>query len=336
MSKPEPQIVERSIAVRAPAEVVFARVVDVEGWPQLLRSVAHVERTVHDETSDEARIWAVRGHDQVASWTSHRTLDRDSLRLSFRNDPPAGPTVESGGEWLVEPQDDGGSRLVVRHRFVPAEGVPAAVVEETAARISEHSAVQLGELAYAAEHREELAELTISFEDPLFIGGTAEDSYALLNRAEQWPDRFPHVTRIDMTEEVPGVQFFDMDTLSPDGRAHTTRSVRICSPHHLIVYKQISLAPLLTAHTGHWLFTETPEGTVASARHTATINPAALDLLAPGATVQDARTYLRKALSANSVSNLRFAKEYAEGLAERRARDRAAAADAPVAEHAHA
>jgi uncharacterized membrane protein len=322
VSKPEPHIVERSVPVEAPAEVVFALVTDVEDWPQILKSVAHIERTVHDEGSDEAAIWAVRGTDQVSIWTSHRTLDREGLRISFRNDPPTGPSSESGGEWLVEPVDETNSVLTVRHTFVPRGGVPAAKVEEFATGVGKHSEEQLAELRYAAEHREELAELTISFDDPLFIGGTAEDSYALLYRADEWPDRFPHVTRIDMTEDDRGIQFFDMDTLTPDKRAHTTRSVRICMPHHKIVYKQISLAPLLTAHRGHWLFEETPEGVIATARHTATIKRSALDLLFPGATVQDARNYLRKALSANSVSNLRFAKEYAEKLAEQRLAER--------------
>ncbi len=322
MTEPESLVVERSVPVQAAADAVFEAVVDVENWPQLLRGVVHVERTVRDETADEAQIWVLRGTDAVATWTSHRSLDRAARRVAFRNDPPAGPTTKSGGEWRVTEAEDGGCVLTVRHTLTPRPDVPAAAVEEMAAGVAKHSEAQLDELRQAVEQRDELAELTITFDDPLFIGGTAEDSYELLYRADQWPDRFPHVTRIDMTEDDRGVQFFDMDTLTPDGRAHTTRSVRICMAHHKIVYKQISLAPLLTAHRGHWLFEQTPEGVIATARHSATIKPAALDMLFPGATVQDARRYLRKVLSANSVSNLRFAKEYAEERAERALRER--------------
>ncbi|HET6635348.1 MAG TPA: aromatase/cyclase [Streptomyces sp.] len=321
MSKPESLVVERSVPVQAPADAVFAAVVDVENWPQFLRNVVHVERDVHDETSDEVRIWALRGADAVRSWTSRRILDRTELRVSFRNDPPTGPTTASGGEWRVEETDDSSAVLTVRHTLTPRPDAPAGAVEEMAAGVGKHSEAQLEELRQAVEHRDELAALTIAFDDPLFISGTAEDSYELLYRADQWPERFPHVTRIDMTEN-DGIQFFDMDTVTPDGRAHTTRSVRICLPHHKIVYKQISLAPLLTAHRGHWLFEETPEGVIATARHSATIKPAALDMLFPGATVRDARRYLRKVFSANSVANLRFAKEYAEERAERALRER--------------
>ncbi|MEU7040258.1 aromatase/cyclase [Streptomyces varsoviensis] len=293
--------VVRSTVVAAPADVVYDTVADVARWPQLLSSVVHVEHTPGaDPGTDEVEIWALRGENQVRNWTNHRTLDRDALRIGFAN-----PLAE--GEWRVEARDDGTATLTVSHDFA----VPAA-----ARGAVPHIEAQLAEFQEAAERHAELAELTIEFADPLFIGGAPRDAYELLYRAEQWPDRFPHVTRIDMTEDVPNVQFFDMDTLTPDGRPHTTRSVRICFPHGKIVYKQISLAPLLTAHTGHWVFEETPEGTLAEARHTATIDPANLELLKPGATVQDARAYLRRVLSANSVANLRFAKEYAEDIAD--------------------
>jgi hypothetical protein len=156
--------------------------------------------------------------------------------------------------------------------------------------------------------------LVISFEDPLFIAGSKDDVYEFLYAADKWPERVPHVTALSMTEDQPGVQFFDMDSVTPEGRAHTTRSVRICRPKK-IVYKQISLPKLLDAHTGHWQFAETPEGVTVTARHTATIKPSALDLLGENTTVADARRYLRRVLSTNSLQTLRHAQTYAEGRA---------------------
>jgi len=155
-------------------------------------------------------------------------------------------------------------------------------------------------------------DLTISFADPLFIGGALSDVYRFLYEADKWPQRVDHVSRIVLTEDTPNVQFFDMDTRTPDGSSHTTRSVRLCFPEELIVYKQIKLPALLDAHTGHWKFTVTREGVVAEARHTATIKPSALSILGPGTTVEDARRYLRRVLSANSLNSLRCAKAYAE------------------------
>ncbi|MYW65846.1 aromatase [Streptomyces sp. SID8379] len=292
--------VVRSITVAAPADVVYDTVADVARWPQLLASVVHIEHRPGEAGTDEVDIWALRGENQVRTWTNLRTLDREALRIGFAN-----PLAE--GEWRVVPNDDDTVTLTVSHDFAMPGAAQGALP---------HIDAQLAEFKEAAERHAELTELTIEFADPLFIAGAVEDAYELLYRAEQWPDRFPHVTRIDLSEDVPNIQFFDMDTLTPDGRPHTTRSVRICFPHGKIIYKQITLAPLLSAHTGHWVFTETPEGTVAEARHTATVNPANLHLLKPDATVKDARAYLRRALSANSVANLRYAKEYAEDIAD--------------------
>jgi C7-C12 aromatase (ARO/CYC) len=133
-----------------------------------------------------------------------------------------------------------------------------------------------------------------------------------LYEADKWPARFPHVTSLSLEEHVPNIQFFDMGTKTPEGRSHMTRSVRICLRPKKIIYKQIQTPPLLSAHTGHWVFEEIPEGVIAKARHTATIRPDALSVLGEGTTVRDARKYLRTVLSANSLSNLRLTKEWVE------------------------
>ena len=171
-------------------------------------------------------------------------------------------------------------------------------------------------LRYAAERHDELSGLIISFEDPLFAAGCVRDAYTYLYEADKWPDRIPHVVRLELTEQVENIQFFDLDTASADGPKHTTRSVRICLPNQKIVYKQTQPPAMVTAHTGHWLFTETPEGLILSARHTCTIRPEGLHLLGEGTTVAQARRYLRKLLSTNSMGNLRLAKAYAEERAE--------------------
>ncbi|PZM97533.1 MAG: aromatase, partial [Actinobacteria bacterium] len=64
--------------------------------------------------------------------------------------------------------------------------------------------------------------------------------------------------------------------------------------------------------TGHWRFSPTEEGLIVAARHTVTVKPSALEVLGPGTTVADARRYLRRVLSANSMKNLYLAKTYAE------------------------
>jgi aromatase len=104
-----------------------------------------------------------------------------------------------------------------------------------------------------------------------------------------------------------------MDTTAQDGSAHTTQSVRVCFPHHKIVYKQTRLPALMDLHVGEWTLTDSEAGVIAASRHTIAVNPASVAaILGPDAGLEDARRYLRRALSENSLATLGHAKDYAE------------------------
>jgi len=126
--------------------------------------------------------------------------------------------------------------------------------------------------------------------------------------------RLPHVARVVLGEETPGLQVLEMDTRTKDGSVHTTCSVRVCEPHHGIVYKQVVLPALLTLHVGRWLIEEQGPGRVlVTSRHTVRINTARIaEVLGPKADLPAAREFVRSALGANSLTTLRAAKAYAE------------------------
>lgn len=315
MENSGPHVAEHSVTAQAPAQLAYDLLVDVARWPQYFTPIVHTEHDKVDGAQSETdlvTVWALRGADTVRTWTSRRTLDRTNLRITFVNDPVPPGLSTAGGEWIFTPQPDGGTKITVRHEFTLAAGAPEDAVTRLTAEFANNSVRQLDELKAAAERADELAELVVDFTDPLFVCGSVDDAYRILYEADKWPQRLPHVRGLTMTEDVPNIQFFDMLTTTPDGHEHTTRSVRVCLPPHKIVYKQISLPPLLEAHTGHWTFTPAPEGLIAAARHTATIKPSALHLLGEGTTVADARRYLRRALGNNSMTNLRLAKKFAE------------------------
>jgi aromatase len=71
----------------------------------------------------------------------------------------------------------------------------------------------------------------------------------------------------------------------------------------------------MTLHTGAWLLAETGTGVTVTSRHTVAINEANIaKVLGESATVDDARKFVRNALSANSLATLQHAKAYAESL----------------------
>ncbi|MCI3275063.1 SRPBCC family protein [Streptomyces cylindrosporus] len=294
-----------TVAVDAPADLVFDLIADPDPLSYLSPTVVHAERTARGTGEDSVTIWSITGAEEVWSRTQHRSLDPGGLRIEFE-DAPGSTLAGVSGAWVLHPVSEDRTEVELR-QDASALADPKAAARAEGARLD-----LLRTVTQAAANRHQLADLVVDFRDPLFAAGSAEDAYRILYEADRWPERLTHVSRIDMTEDVPNIQFFDMDTTTSDGAPHTTRSVRICFPHTKIVYKQIGLPALLDAHTGHWLFTETREGVVVESRHVAVIKPAALPVLGEGTTVEDARRYLRRVLSTNSMTNLRLSKEYAE------------------------
>ncbi|MFI6660242.1 aromatase/cyclase [Streptomyces sp. NPDC050523] len=302
--------VRDELLVAAPVEEVRSLVEDVVGWTQLHKPAVHVEILADSGREQRVRHWAVAGRDSVRTWTTRRTGAADGSRISFVHEDPEAPFASLGGAWTFQEQD-GKTLVEMSHDFTTADGGRAGA-QELSARLRAGTRDYLRTLGHAAENRAELDRLIISFTDALFIAGDINDAYDYLWEADKWEERIPHIAKLDLEEPAPGVQFFDMLTSTPDGSSHRTRSVRVTVETDIIVYKQTELPALLDGHTGHWKFTRTPEGVIAEARHTATIKPSALHILGEGTTVLDARKYLRRVLSANSVSNLRLAKAYAE------------------------
>lgn len=310
MTDIEKYFAEDEVRVAAPADVVRELVRDVTGWTQLHTSAVHAEILADDGEEQLIQHWEVADEHSVRTWKERRRQAADGSRISFTHEHPDAPFASLTGEWTFTEQN--GKTLVrLAHEFTVVDGAQDRA-EELAARLHEGNRDFLKTLAYAAENREELGRLIISFEDPLFIAGDIKDVYDYLWEADKWEERIPHIAKLDLEQPAPDVQFFDMETSTPDGSSHTTRSVRVAVEPKIVVYKQTRLPALLDGHTGHWKFTQTPEGVIAEARHTATIKPSALHILGEGTTVQDARNYLRRVLSANSMSNLRLAKAYAE------------------------
>ncbi|MCX5199463.1 SRPBCC family protein [Streptomyces sp. NBC_00249] len=302
--------VEEKALVSAPVDVVRRIVVDVEAWVQLHGPAVHAEILESGDHGELIRHWSVVDDHTVRTWDARREVTA-SGDVRFTHEPANAPFATVSGGFDFEEQPNGKTLVRMHHAFTLLED-DESVAAQRVESMQLGSRAYLNTLHYAAENADELERLIISFEDPLFVAGSVEDAYAYLYEADKWPDRIPHVLRLELEENTPNIQFFDMDTKSSDGSEHTTRSVRICLPNHKIVYKQTRPPKTMFAHTGHWLFTETPEGVVVSSRHTATIRPEGLHLLGEGMTVEGARKYLRRILSANSMGNLRLSKEYAE------------------------
>lgn len=305
--------VEHEITVSAPAKTVYRLLAEVENWPRIFPPTIYVDHVERGEREERIRIWAT-ANGEPKNWTSRRTLDPEGLRIDFRQEVSAPPVARMGGAWIIEALSETESRIRLLHDYRAVDDNPADLewIDQAVDRNSQSELAALKtnvEFAHAAE------DLTFSFEDSVQVNGSAKDLYDFINEADKWADRLPHVATVRLGEEMPGLQTLEMDTRAKDGSTHTTKSYRVCFPHHGIAYKQVTLPALMTLHTGYWTFAESEDGNgiTASSQHTVVLNTANIaKILGEEATVADAREYVHSALSNNSKATLGHAKDYAE------------------------
>lgn len=311
MSQPGTRKVEHEIKVLAPAEAVYQVIAEVSNWPQIFPPSVHVEYLERGEEKERIQIWAT-ANGEAKTWTSRRVLDSKALRIEFRQEVSQPPVGAMGGAWVIEPISDGESLVRLLHDYRAVDDDPAKL-DWIDKAVDRNSQAELAALKTNAELATKASELLLTFDDIVQIDGSAKDVYDFINEAQLWSERLPHVVRVSLREDTPGLQFLEMDTRTKDGSVHTTKSVRVAFPHTKIAYKQIQVPALMTLHTGHWLLAENSDGVAATSQHTVVINEANITkILGDEACVEDARTFVRTALSTNSLATLGHAKEYAE------------------------
>jgi aromatase len=301
----------------APADVLYGLVADVTRWPVLLGPTLHAE--VLEQADDEERfvLWAlVNG--EAKTWTSRRTRSAGERRIRFTQERSQPPIGSMGGAWHFRPAPGGATELVLEHDFTAAGDDPA-VLDQLTAAVDRNSRDELAALAglaeRLAEHHLAPDDVVFAFEDEVRVTAPPEDIYTFVHRSDLWPERLPHVARVALGTPRPGVQDMEMDTVTPEGGHHTTRSIRLCFPEcfpdRQIVYKQLVPPALLLGHSGSWDFRPDPDGaggTVVTARHMVAIDPGRIEeVLGAGRTLADARSWLRSALGANSRATLSHA-----------------------------
>lgn len=300
--------------MKAPARSVYHVISDVTRWPLLFGPSVYVRHLERSEAAERFQLWALT-NGEVKSWVSSRDLDSRELRIGFRQERTQHPMDSMGGDWSFEELAAGQTRVVLRHDFTAVGDDPAHVSWINTA-LDHNSASELGALKAIVEQDHPVDDVLLSFQDTLTVRGSIADAYQFVNEADQWSRRLPHVSRSVLETDEAGVQHLEMDTRSSDGASHTTRSVRVCFPDELIVYKQTTPPALLTAHTGAWSFIDTPAGARVTARHSVAVRPSAISpALGAQATLADAKAFAREVLGANSRATLERVKAHAEGVA---------------------
>ncbi|WP_409181506.1 aromatase/cyclase [Amycolatopsis sp. VS8301801F10] len=293
-----------SVVVPAPADVVFGLVAESADWPVVFPPTIHVDHLERSATEERFRIWATAG-DRVKDWVSRRKIDRAARVISFRQEVSRPPIASMSGSWHFTPVA-GGTAVDLRHEYTPVEGDPGASAWIRQA-LDANSEAELASLRVAA-----LGGPVLKFSDARWIDGPAELAYRFIDEAEHWPSRLPHVDGLDLTVGEDGEQRMTMCTIGADGSRHTTTSVRI-RLESSIVYKQTALPPLLSGHSGRWVFEAAGARCRVTSEHTVSIKPDAVEtVLGSGTTLAQARDFVRRTIGGNSRATLEHAGRFAE------------------------
>ncbi|MEU9109777.1 Putative polyketide cyclase (plasmid) [Streptomyces xanthophaeus] len=301
----------QKIRVAAPAGVVYGLIADAVKWPLYFSPTAHVEQLEFDGERERLRMWSLMDG-RLKSWISWRHLDPVERRVEFRQELPASPLNSVGGTVTVRPFGPQDTELELLYDFSLDGDLPADV--EWSERATDGvSRTNLTDLKGFAERWTRLDDLVLSFEESVRINGPAELVYDFLYRAGDWPGLVPHVARVDLTEEAPGVQRMTMEAVTEHG-SHTTESVRICFPHAgRIIYKHTTTAPLLEAHTGEWCVAPDETGVTVFAQHNVVLREEDIAaVLGEHVGLAQARWHVREALSRHSLALLEQARKHAE------------------------
>ena len=309
MAKPELREVEHDITVSAAATDVYRLIAEIENWPRIFPPTVYADYAERSGQQERIRIWATANGD-VKNWTSRRVLDPPNLRIAFRQEVSAPPVAAMGGAWLIEPVSTRECRVRLQHDYRAIDDDPDGLAWISQA-VDRNSRSELAALKANVEVGD--GGRLLSFADTVRIDGPARDVYDFINEAQRWEERLPHVARVDLQEKTPGLQILEMDTRGKDGSTHTTKSVRVCFPHHKIAYKQVTLPALMSLHNGYWQLEADGDGVLATSHHTVVINTANIPaVLGDAAGVAQARELVKNSLSTNSRTTLAHAKQYAE------------------------
>lgn len=303
-----------TICVAAPPRAVYRLIADASRWPHLFPAFVHVERTDEGGSEERLRLWAV-GNGAVRNWTSRRSLDRDGLRIRFRQESPAPPVASMAGEWVFVPLPGEETSVVLLHEFraIGDDPVNTALIKQA---IDRNSTAELAALKNTAELGDRISLLVHSFAESVTIAAEPEPVYDFLYRAHEWPRRLSHVSRLVLDEAVPNVQTLEMDSGDPGGTVTTTRLVRVCFPYRSIRYKQTQPPAGVSAHVGEWRLYPTAEGVGVTAYNTLMMRPdQADDAVARRGAVERTGNMIREALRRNCMAVLLHAKDAAEAAA---------------------
>ncbi len=107
----------------------------------------------------------------------------------------------------------------------------------------------------------------------LEISCTPEEAYRAIYEMHKWPEKLPHVKRIEILYNDGVYQEFLMDVESSNSEMIQVRSIRRCVPDEGIVFFQPTPPKFLKHHCGGWSFQKLATGCCVKTWHQWNLEP---------------------------------------------------------------
>jgi aromatase len=239
---------EHATEIAAPADFLYGLVADATAAPLVFPGTVHVEYLTHTETEERLQIWAVNG-DNARTWTSHRRIDNDGMRVTFQQEKPAPPVASMIGQWHIEALAENRSKVTLSHTYRSVDEAGEAWIANLVDTVSSGQLVAMTEFAALGE--------PIVCSDSAELRCSVGQAYAFVADPDRWVDAGVPVEQVKCRDAGAGIQLVD---LVAGGSERSIARVAFEDSH-------IAFKALRGGHTGRWAFEETATGCRVSVRH---------------------------------------------------------------------
>ncbi|HEX6970566.1 MAG TPA: SRPBCC family protein [Micromonosporaceae bacterium] len=302
--------VEHQTIVRAPAELAYRLIADVENWSWLFPTTVHAQRLGGDDLGDRVGIWTTTDGN-VNHWVALRRMDPRALTVAYRQEWSVAPVADMGGAWVFEPRGERECRVRLLHDYRAIDDDPDTLgwIAEVLDRLStdELAAFRAGAELVAEDERR-----VLTFTDEITTHGAVARVYGFLRELPLWVGRVSDLMDVQVLRDADEVQWL-RTTMAAGPDTYRSELMRVCLPPDKIGYRYLVVPPLARARTGLWRVCPEAGGARVSLRQTVVFDEPGIEaMLGPGAGLEQARDFARRELGGDAAQILAAVQAYAK------------------------
>lgn len=248
------------------ASEIYQLLRNTDEWISMFNNCEKTQILKQSKESETIQIWGYQD-EKLIDWITRRDYIDDSYRIIYTFEKQMPLLNEMHGEWQVIPIDEESCIISVKRYWVLKQGMKDMQKAEQIMYdfVTTNTENEFNAIAAKVKKAEKKNVMVKS----IHIAADATSVYEFMRDLNKWKEYVPHCKSLDILYDDGVNQIFTMAA----NQFEAFRSVRVCENTELkISYFQISPPPLLSHHTGEWLFIQETGGTKVIFRHEYVVN----------------------------------------------------------------